>query len=170
MSFDPFNYQKEMFKQMESGFSEMMHKMMREPSFMQTLSKNMGSMLDVEGMIRKHVDSVLKAYKIPTQEDLSLVLETVNRLESSLLDMEEALAEIKSSMANASSVKEEKTSELEQLKKDHSAMKKEISKIKNSLDKSIGKLKEAQKNSSKGSKEAAKRLEKLEKRLEKAGQ
>ena len=143
MSFDPFHYQKEMMKQMEAGFSDMVQKIMREPSFMQNLSQNMGAMLDIEGIVRKHIESILKAYKIPTQQDLDQIYATLNRVESAHLDLEEELNELKSLLAQGGVGDQQKSfqTRLAKLEKDQKALKSELKKIQTSKEDPITKTK-----------------------------
>ena len=84
-------FRSDMMKQMEKSVSEALEKMMREPSFMQILSKNMGSFLDMQGLVKEQVDVVLKTYSVPTRDELDQIHSRLNRIESLLLDMDEGL-------------------------------------------------------------------------------
>ena len=93
--------------------------------------------------MRKHIESILKAYKIPTQQDLDQIYATLNRLESAHLDLEEELNELKSLLAQSGLGDQQKSfqTRLAKLEKDQKALKSELKKIQTSKEDPITKTK-----------------------------
>lgn len=94
MSFDPFEYQKKMVQEWEKNLAKYMDKTMRDPGFMQLVSRNMGASLDVQKMVKDQMQKGMASLSIPTSEDLKKIYTTLNRVESLLLDLEERMSDL----------------------------------------------------------------------------
>ena len=94
MSFDPFEYQKKMVQEWEKNLAKYMDKTMRDPGFMQLMSRNLGTSLDVQKMVKDQMQKGLAGLSIPTSEDLKKIYTVLNRVESLLLDLEERVQDL----------------------------------------------------------------------------
>jgi BMFP domain-containing protein YqiC len=94
MSFDPFEYQKKMVQEWEKNLAKYMDKTMRDPGFMQLVSRNLGTSLDVQKVVKDQMQKGLAGLSIPTSEDLKKVFTVLNRVESLLLDLEERVTDL----------------------------------------------------------------------------
>ncbi|MCO4783224.1 MAG: hypothetical protein KC646_12940 [Candidatus Cloacimonetes bacterium] len=94
MNFDPFSMQKKMFDEWEKSTAEYVDKVMRDPSFMKTISQNMGSTLDMQDAIKEQTNKVLKSMNVPTEDSLDGLYKTVHNLETRMLDFEEKIDDL----------------------------------------------------------------------------
>jgi polyhydroxyalkanoate synthesis regulator phasin len=93
---NPFEYQKRLMEQFEKNLASYFEKLMREPSTMQVVTRNLAVSLDLAAAIKKQVHDFLEALAIPTEKDMARLYETVNRLESRVLDLEDELGRLRS--------------------------------------------------------------------------
>lgn len=99
MSFDPFEYQKKMVQEWEKNLAKYMDKTMRDPGFMQLMSRNLGTSLDVQKVVKDQMQKGLAGLSIPTSEDLKKIYTVLNRMETLLLDLEERVQDIEARTA-----------------------------------------------------------------------
>jgi len=91
MAFDPFEMQKKMMSEWEKNLGKYIEKTMRQPEFMKLVAANMSSTLDLQAAIKKQTQSLLKNLSLATEDDLARLFETMNAVESRVLDIEERL-------------------------------------------------------------------------------
>lgn len=94
MNFDPFSMQKKMFDEWEKSTAEYVDKVMRDPSFMKTISQNMGTTLDMQDAIKQQTNKVLESMNVPTEDSLDGLYKTVHNLETRMLDFEEKIDDL----------------------------------------------------------------------------
>jgi hypothetical protein len=85
---------KKLFEEWEKNLGRYLEETMRQPEFMKLVGKNLESTLDLQTAVKTQVRKTLRSLSIPTDAELSSLYETVNNLESRLLDMEESLEDL----------------------------------------------------------------------------
>lgn len=102
---DPFQMQKQMFKTWEKEMNQAVEKFLREPAFMQNLSKNMQQALDLERMIQSHMEPVLKKMGLPSREDFEKLAHNLHMAETRALDLEEKVLLLTEEVASLKATK-----------------------------------------------------------------
>jgi hypothetical protein len=107
---DPGSFQKQFFDQMETVFVEKIGEMLKDPDFLEKVSKGMGAGLES----KKKADSMSKAYlekmNMPTRDDISKILQYLQQIESKIIDLEEKIEDLQDEVAELKKKPAAKTS------------------------------------------------------------
>lgn len=89
--FDFFQLQKKIWAQCEEKLEKSIEALFRDGTFMKVITSNMNMNLDMQKMVHKQVNMVLKNFAIPTEESLSRAYKAIHDLETKTLDLEEQI-------------------------------------------------------------------------------
>ncbi|MBI4860821.1 MAG: hypothetical protein HY815_11265 [Candidatus Riflebacteria bacterium] len=94
MGFNPLEFNAGLFGQFEKALAEFFDKRMRDPDFMQILSKSMGVSLDAKAQLDARIEELLKGMNLVTRKDMEALFVTLNGLETRIIDLEEKVEEL----------------------------------------------------------------------------
>ena len=89
MVFNPLDFNKGLFDQVEKIIAEFFEKRMRDPEFMQIFNKGMALSLEAKTALDARVEELLKAMNLATRKDLEAIFTTLNGLETRVIDLED---------------------------------------------------------------------------------
>lgn len=112
---DPFVVWKSMYSEMEPTLSKSMEKWLESDEYAAFSGQMLSVSLQMEHLMRKNAEQLLKTYNVPTKNDFARVMDLIIGLEAKVDVLEERLIQLEKSTVNTPDIREQLTQITEQL-------------------------------------------------------